>query len=88
MGGWETRAPTVPSRRHEGAALPGERILMGAAALPEPDRHWLAAAERLSIESIWQGGHLLPRHPTGEAITRLAQALATQIIPFVRYKKK
>jgi probable F420-dependent oxidoreductase len=52
--------------------LPGERILMGAAALPEPERRWLAAAERLSIESIWQGGHLLPRHPTGEAITRLA----------------
>jgi probable F420-dependent oxidoreductase len=45
---------------------------MGAAALPEPERRWLAAAERLPIESIWQGGHLLPRHPTGEAITRLA----------------
>ncbi len=52
--------------------MPGERILMGAAALPEPERRWLAAAERLPIESIWQGGHLLPRHPTGEAITRLA----------------
>ena len=45
---------------------------MGAAAIPEPERSWLAAAERLPIESIWQGGHLLPRHPTGEVITRLA----------------
>ena len=40
-----------------GAALAGDRILMGAAALPEPERRWLAAAERLPIESIWQGGH-------------------------------
>jgi probable F420-dependent oxidoreductase len=45
---------------------------MGAAALPEPERNWLAAAERLPIESIWQGGHVLPRQPTGEAITRLS----------------
>jgi probable F420-dependent oxidoreductase len=45
---------------------------MGAAAIPEPERAWLAAAERLPIESVWQGGHLLPRQPTGEAITRLA----------------
>jgi alkanesulfonate monooxygenase SsuD/methylene tetrahydromethanopterin reductase-like flavin-dependent oxidoreductase (luciferase family) len=45
---------------------------MGAAAIPEPERSWLAAAERLPIASIWQGGHLVPRHPTGEAITRLA----------------
>jgi probable F420-dependent oxidoreductase len=52
--------------------LPGDRISFGAAALPEPDRNWLAAAERLPIESIWQGGHLLPPSPTGEAITRLA----------------
>jgi probable F420-dependent oxidoreductase len=49
-----------------------DRLVMGAAAIPEPERAWLAAAERLPIESIWQGGHLLPRHPTGEAITRLA----------------
>jgi probable F420-dependent oxidoreductase len=52
--------------------LPGDRIILGAAAIPEPDREWLAAAERLPIESIWQGGHILPKHPTGEAITRLA----------------
>ncbi len=50
----------------------GERITFGVAALPEPERQWLAAAERLPIESVWQGGHVLPRHPTGEAITRLA----------------
>lgn len=52
--------------------MPGERIIFGAAALPEPERDWLAAAEQLPIESIWQGGHILPKHPTGEAITRLA----------------
>ncbi|MGZ4693727.1 MAG: LLM class flavin-dependent oxidoreductase [Acidimicrobiales bacterium] len=52
--------------------MPGDRIILGAAAIPEPDREWLAAAERLPIESIWQGGHILPKHPTGEAITRLA----------------
>ncbi|MFI5045749.1 MAG: LLM class flavin-dependent oxidoreductase [Acidimicrobiia bacterium] len=52
--------------------MPGDRILMGAAALPEPERRWLASAERLPIESIWQGGHILPRHPTGEVITRLS----------------
>jgi probable F420-dependent oxidoreductase len=45
---------------------------MGAAALPEPERGWLARAERLPIESVWQGGHLLPPTGTGEAITRLA----------------
>ncbi|MFC5753897.1 LLM class flavin-dependent oxidoreductase [Actinomadura rugatobispora] len=52
--------------------MPGDRIIFGAAAIPEPDRDWLAAAERLPIESIWQGGHLLPPTSTGEAITRLA----------------
>jgi alkanesulfonate monooxygenase SsuD/methylene tetrahydromethanopterin reductase-like flavin-dependent oxidoreductase (luciferase family) len=52
--------------------VPGDRIVMGAAALPEPERAWLAAAERLPIESLWQGGHILPRTGTGEAITRLA----------------
>jgi probable F420-dependent oxidoreductase len=52
--------------------MPGDRIIFGAAALPEPDRAWLAAAERLPIESLWQGGHILPRTGTGEAITRLA----------------
>jgi alkanesulfonate monooxygenase SsuD/methylene tetrahydromethanopterin reductase-like flavin-dependent oxidoreductase (luciferase family) len=46
--------------------------VFGAAAIPEPERDWLAAAERLPIESIWQGGHILPPSPTGEAITRLA----------------
>jgi probable F420-dependent oxidoreductase len=45
---------------------------LGAAAIPEPDRDWLAAVERLPVESVWQGGHLLPPTGTGEAITRLA----------------
>jgi alkanesulfonate monooxygenase SsuD/methylene tetrahydromethanopterin reductase-like flavin-dependent oxidoreductase (luciferase family) len=49
-----------------------DRITFGAAALPEPDRVWLAAVERLPIDSVWQGGHLLPPGPSGEAITRLA----------------
>jgi probable F420-dependent oxidoreductase len=40
--------------------------------LPEPDRDWLAEMERLPVESVWQGGHLLPPTATGEAITRLA----------------
>jgi len=52
--------------------LSAEGIVFGAAALPEPDRAWLAAVECLPIESVWQGGHLLPRTGTGEAITRLA----------------
>ena len=52
--------------------MPHDRISFGAAALPEPERAWLAAAERLPIESIWQGGHILPTRPTGEAVTRLA----------------
>ena len=52
--------------------MPGERIIFGAAAIPEPDRRWLAAAENLPIDSVWQGGHLLPPTHTGEAITRLA----------------
>ena len=52
--------------------MPGDRIIFGAAALPEPERDWLAAAERLPIASLWQGGHVLPRQPTGEALTRLA----------------
>jgi len=49
-----------------------DRITFGAAALPEPDPAWLAAAERLPIESVWQGGHVLPPTASGEAITRLA----------------
>ncbi|MBL7495198.1 LLM class flavin-dependent oxidoreductase [Frankia sp. CNm7] len=49
-----------------------DRIVLGAAALPEPERNWLAAVERLPIESVWQGGHILPPTGTGEAITRLA----------------
>jgi probable F420-dependent oxidoreductase len=59
-----------PERELGGRAR--ERVVMGAAAIPEPERRWLEAAERLPIESIWQGGHVLPRQPTGEAITRLA----------------
>lgn len=49
-----------------------DRVVLGVAALPEPERAWLRAAEELSIESIWQGGHVLPPTNTGEAITRLA----------------
>jgi alkanesulfonate monooxygenase SsuD/methylene tetrahydromethanopterin reductase-like flavin-dependent oxidoreductase (luciferase family) len=49
-----------------------DRIALGAAAIPEPDRDWLAAVERLPVDSVWQGGHLLPPTGTGEAITRLA----------------
>ena len=52
--------------------MSGDRIVMGAAAIPEPDRAWLKAAERLPIESVWQGGHILPPTHTGEAISRLA----------------
>jgi alkanesulfonate monooxygenase SsuD/methylene tetrahydromethanopterin reductase-like flavin-dependent oxidoreductase (luciferase family) len=47
-------------------------ITMGAAALPEPERRWLAAVERLPIDSVWQGGHVLSPRATGEAITRLS----------------
>ncbi|HUC37854.1 MAG TPA: LLM class flavin-dependent oxidoreductase [Acidimicrobiales bacterium] len=49
-----------------------ERIAFGAAAIPEPERDWLAAVERLPIDSVWQGGHVLPPSSTGEAVTRLA----------------
>ncbi|RAY12657.1 LLM class F420-dependent oxidoreductase [Actinomadura craniellae] len=49
-----------------------DRIILGAAAIPEPDKDWLAAVERLPIASVWQGGHVLPPSQTGEAITRLA----------------
>jgi probable F420-dependent oxidoreductase len=52
--------------------MPGDEVTFGVAALPEPDRDWLAAAERLPIDSVWQGGHLLPPTSTGEAVTRLA----------------
>ena len=52
--------------------LPDDHISFGVAALPEPDRAWLAAAERLPISSVWQGGHVLPRQRSGEAVTRLA----------------
>jgi alkanesulfonate monooxygenase SsuD/methylene tetrahydromethanopterin reductase-like flavin-dependent oxidoreductase (luciferase family) len=52
--------------------VPGQSVLFGAAAIPEPDPDWLAAVERLPVESVWQGGHLLPPTATGEAITRLA----------------
>lgn len=49
-----------------------DRIHFGAAAIPEPDRNWLAAVEKLPIDSVWQGGHVLPPTATGECITRLA----------------
>lgn len=53
-------------------AVASDRIALGAAALPEPDRAWLAAAEQLPLDSVWQGGHVLPPSATGEAVTRLA----------------
>jgi probable F420-dependent oxidoreductase len=49
-----------------------DRIVFGAAALPEPDPAWLHAAEQLPLASVWQGGHVLPPSATGEAVTRLA----------------
>lgn len=49
-----------------------DRITLGAAALPEPERRWLTAVEQLPVDSVWQGGHILPPSGTGEAITRLA----------------
>jgi probable F420-dependent oxidoreductase len=52
--------------------LASSPIRFGAAALPEPERDWIAAAEELPIDSIWQGGHILSPAATGEAITRLA----------------
>ena len=52
--------------------MTGERVSFGAAALPEPDRAWLAAAEDYPIDSLWVGGHVLPPTGTGEAITRLS----------------
>ena len=71
---WKRKCMFTPMRSpgREPDVRAADRLVMGAAAIPEPERAWLAAAERLPIESIWQGGHLLPRHPTGEAITRLA----------------
>lgn len=47
-------------------------VLLGVAALPEPERRWLEAVERLPVASVWQGGHVLPPSATGEAVTRLA----------------
>lgn len=52
--------------------MPDDRISFGAAAIPEPEWGWLAAVEALPIDAVWQGGHVLPPSPTGEAITRLA----------------
>lgn len=63
----EDRAPRGPS-----GGTAAERVVLGAAALPEPDRGWLAAAEQLPIDSVWHGGHILPRTGTGEVVTRLS----------------
>jgi probable F420-dependent oxidoreductase len=49
-----------------------DRIVLGAAAIPEPERGWLAAVENLPVDSVWQGGHVLSPRDTGEAITRLS----------------
>src|SRR5690606_4752041 len=59
-------------RLRYGAGVSSDRIALGAAALPEPDPAWLAAAEQLPLDSVWQGGHVLPPSATGEAVTRLA----------------
>lgn len=61
--------PAQGATRQEAA---GNRVAFGAAAIPEPDRDWLAAVEQLPVDSVWQGGHLLAPTHTGEAITRLA----------------
>lgn len=52
--------------------MTADRVLLGAAALPEPDRDWLSAVEQLAVDSVWHGGHVLPRTGTGEVITRLS----------------
>ena len=39
---------------------------------PSPTATGWRRSSGCPIESVWQGGHLLPRQPTGEAITRLA----------------
>jgi alkanesulfonate monooxygenase SsuD/methylene tetrahydromethanopterin reductase-like flavin-dependent oxidoreductase (luciferase family) len=75
LGGADQR-PAVSSDPAEEALLPDDRITFGAAALPEPERGWLAAAERLPIEAVWQGGHVLPSTARGEAVTRLALMVA------------
>ncbi len=54
------------------APVATDPIVMGAVAIPEPERAWLAAVEQLPVASVWQGGHVLPRTGTGEALTRLA----------------
>ncbi len=51
---------------------PADRVVLGAAAFPEPEREWLSAVEDLPVESVWHGGHILPRSGTGEVVTRLA----------------
>jgi alkanesulfonate monooxygenase SsuD/methylene tetrahydromethanopterin reductase-like flavin-dependent oxidoreductase (luciferase family) len=52
--------------------MSADRIRFGAVAIPEPERSWVVAAEKLPIDSIWQGGHIVSPAYTGEAITRLA----------------
>ncbi len=68
MGGESTRSLALVGS----AAVADDRITLGAACLPEPDRAWLAAVEELPVDSVWQGGHVLPPTGTGEAVTRLA----------------
>lgn len=58
-----------PAGTDPGAAA---QIVLGAAAIPEPDRQWLRAVEALPVASVWQGGHVLPPTGTGEVVTRLA----------------
>jgi alkanesulfonate monooxygenase SsuD/methylene tetrahydromethanopterin reductase-like flavin-dependent oxidoreductase (luciferase family) len=46
-------------------------LRIGVVPLPEPDRAYVEAAERMSIHSLWAGGHVLPTQDTGEAMVRL-----------------
>jgi alkanesulfonate monooxygenase SsuD/methylene tetrahydromethanopterin reductase-like flavin-dependent oxidoreductase (luciferase family) len=59
-----------------GVAMSADRIVMGATASPEPDRAWLEAAEKLPIEAIWHGGHVMPPINSGEAIVRTSLVAA------------
>ena len=49
-----------------------DRILLGAAAIPEPEQLGSPRWSSCRSTSVWQGGHVLSPRDTGEAITRLA----------------
>jgi probable F420-dependent oxidoreductase len=46
-------------------------LRIGVVPLPEPDRAYIEAAERMPIDSMWAGGHVLPTQDTGEVMIRL-----------------